>query len=142
MILEILELALYILEGAIKKSQGFPVTLFVDFSSLSLSSSMDVYCYVKSLSKNLSNESINTGVLVAFKTKCELRYQNKLFFWKQHFFCSHYWEFLTGFLMQKLMIYIWRCRKTAHVPMISENIFYLFKAIFSIIRQYDGKTDT
>ena len=42
--------------------------------------------YVKSKSKNLSNEKINTGVSVVFKTKRELKRQNKLFFWKQQFF--------------------------------------------------------
>ena len=36
--------------------------------------------YVKSLSNNLSNENINTGVSVVFKTKRELKCQNELFF--------------------------------------------------------------
>ena len=35
--------------------------------------------YVKSLSKNLSNENKNTGVSVVFKTKRELKCQNELF---------------------------------------------------------------
>ena len=40
--------------------------------------------YVKSSSKNLSNENINTGVSVVFKTKRELKRQNELFL-KYHF---------------------------------------------------------
>ena len=42
--------------------------------------------------------SVNTGVSVVFKTKRELKCQNKLFFWKHQFFCFHYWEVLTRFL--------------------------------------------
>ena len=40
--------------------------------------------YVKSSSNNLSNENINTGVSVVFKTKRELKCQNELFL-KYHF---------------------------------------------------------
>ena len=40
--------------------------------------------YVKSQSNNLSNENINTGVSVVFKTKRELKCQNELFL-KYHF---------------------------------------------------------
>ena len=35
--------------------------------------------YVKSLSNNLSNENIKTGLSVVFKTKSELKCQNELF---------------------------------------------------------------
>ena len=41
------------------------------------------YC-VKSSSNNHSNENINTGVSVVFKTKIELKWQNELFL-KYHF---------------------------------------------------------
>ena len=40
--------------------------------------------YIKSLSNNLSNENIKTGVSVVFKTKRELKCQNELFL-KYHF---------------------------------------------------------
>ena len=40
--------------------------------------------YVKCSSNNLSNENINTGVSVVFKTKHELKCQNELFK-KKHF---------------------------------------------------------
>ena len=46
--------------------------------------------YIRSQSKNLSNENINTGVSVVFKTKRKLKCQNKLFFWKRQFFRFHY----------------------------------------------------
>ena len=36
---------------------------------------------VKSSLNNLSNENINTGVSVVFKTKGELRFKNELFLW-------------------------------------------------------------
>ena len=50
--------------------------------------------FVKSQSYNLSNENINTGVSVVFKTKRELKYQNELIL-KYHFsgnttVCFHY----------------------------------------------------
>ena len=38
--------------------------------------------------KNLSNENMNTGDYVVFKTKCEWKCQNKLFCWKHHFLFS------------------------------------------------------
>ena len=45
---------------------------------------------VKSSSNNLSNENINTGVSVVFKTKHELKRHNELFFF-------HYWDYFTKF---------------------------------------------
>ena len=44
---------------------------------------------------NLSNENINTGVSVAFKTKRELECQTKLFSGNTSFYVSLR-EFLTG----------------------------------------------
>ena len=44
----------------------------------------------KSLSKNLSNENINTGVSVVFKTKCELNAKTKYFSGNTNFFGFHY----------------------------------------------------
>ena len=52
--------------------------------------------HVKSQSKNLSDENINAGVSMIFKTKSELKCQNKKFFWTHQFLCFHYWEFLFG----------------------------------------------
>ena len=45
---------------------------------------MDRQLLRQKLVKNLSNENINTGVSVVFKTKCELKCQNELFL-KYHF---------------------------------------------------------
>ena len=44
--------------------------------------------YVKIPSKILTNENINIGVSVDFKTKRKSKCQNKLFFWKHPFFFS------------------------------------------------------
>ena len=52
--------------------------------------------YIKNPSKILSNFQ-NPDVSAVFKTKCELKFQNKLFFRKHQFLCFHYWEFLSGF---------------------------------------------
>ena len=55
----------------------------VHFSSISrvflLRQLWIVNYYVKSSSNNLSNENINTGVSVVFKTECESKCQNELF---------------------------------------------------------------
>ena len=55
-------------------------------SSLSTTSNMDRQLLRQKFIKILSNKNINTGVSVVFKTKRELKCQNKLFFWKHHFF--------------------------------------------------------
>ena len=61
------------------------------------------YC-VKSLSNNLRNGNIKTGVSDAFKTKSELKCQNELFL-NYHFsgntslyvFINHYWDYLINY---------------------------------------------
>ena len=53
-------------------------------SSLSTTSIMNCQLLRQKLSNNLSNEIINTGVSVVFKTKSELKCQNELFL-KYHF---------------------------------------------------------
>ena len=51
--------------------------------------------YIKSWSNKLSNENINTGVSVVFKTNRELEFQNELFL-KYHF-CrnTNFYVFIT-----------------------------------------------
>ena len=46
--------------------------------SLSTTSIMDRQLLCQSKSNNLSNENINTGVSVIFKTRCDLKCHNKL----------------------------------------------------------------
>ena len=58
--------------------------------------------YVKSPSNNLSNENINTGVSVAFKTKHELKCQNELFL-KYNFSGNTIFMFLLLRLFDKLL---------------------------------------
>jgi hypothetical protein len=73
-------------------------------SSLSTTSIMNCQLLRQKLSNNLSNEIINTGVSVVFKTKSELKCQNELFL-KYHFSGNTsvyvfimYWDYLTNFI--------------------------------------------
>ena len=91
------------------------------------------------LVKNLSNENINTGVSVVFKTKRELKCPNKLFFWKHQFFCFHYWEILTGFLTWWLTIHIWHSRKTL---LLSLKIYTLVNNDYVVVSSQAQMTAT
>ena len=66
--------------------------------SLSTTSIMDRQLLCQSKSNTLSNENINTGVSVIFKTKPELECQNELsFLLKRKSLRFHYWDYLTSF---------------------------------------------
>ena len=57
---------------------------------------------VKSTSKNLSeilsNNDKHFWFFFVFKTNCELKCQNEVFFYIIRFVCFDYWEFLMNFL--------------------------------------------
>ena len=70
--------------------QGFlyiqVIETFQHNNSLSKTSNMDRQLFNQKIRQKISVIKINTCVFVVFKTKRELKCQDKLFFWKHHFF--------------------------------------------------------